>query len=125
MPVFTNKYLLAMLNNMVLMIGSSEIEERYEYTLKTDIFTYCSDYILFMPDEFVISLRSSYNMDIIGRNYEFLNYLISEMRFFHQRSRYIFRKFVRLLERCSYDELVAKLNHDKIIFSHIVSHNEH
>ena len=55
MPVFTNKYLLAMLNNMILMIGSSEIEERYEYTLKTDIFTYCSGLLLFMPDELLLA----------------------------------------------------------------------
>ena len=91
--------------------------------LKTDFPTYCSDYILFFPNDFLLIVCSKYNNDITDQNYEFLNYLISEMRFSHQRSRYIFRKFIRLLERCSYDKLVAKLNHTRI--SHIVSHNEH
>ena len=37
MPLFMNYYLLAMLNNMALIIGSSEIDEEYELVLKEDV----------------------------------------------------------------------------------------
>ena len=123
MPLFMNHYLLAMLNNMALMIGSSEIDEEYELVLKEDVIRYCSEYIRFIPEE--LSLRSNYNLDAIGRSYEFLNYLIAEMRFSHQRSRYIFSKFIRLRQRCSYDRLIRKLIRDKRRFLQIIEQNEH
>jgi hypothetical protein len=108
----TNKFILALLNNINLMVGSDVLTINWACVISDSVIRRVSQFIPTFDQDLLECLWYNYNSDFCMRNYNFIMILISMMRKSHETSRDVLESFIKLLEWDSSDQLVQRLKDD-------------